>query len=74
MVTQDYSCLLTVSYCFRLQEKRYSELVYVLPSSLSERDNFSAGRIDGKIVPCLSHSSELIAGRENNGSQVQNDC
>ena len=44
------------------------------PSSLSERDNFSAGRIDGKLVPCLSYSSELLAGSDSNGSQVQDDC
>ena len=41
------------------------------PSSLSERGSFSAGRIDDKLVPCLSYSSELIAGSENDGSQVQ---
>ena len=36
------------------------------------RDSFPAGQIDDKLLPCLSHSSELIAGRENDGSQVQN--
>ncbi len=45
---------------------------YEVASSLSERDSFSAGQIDGKLIPCLSHSSELIAGGENDGSQVQN--
>jgi len=42
-------------------------------SSLSERTDFSAGKVDGKLMPCLSDSSELIAGSVNNGSQVQND-
>jgi hypothetical protein len=42
-------------------------------SSLSERTDFSAGKIDGRLMPCLSHSSELTAGSVNNGSQVQND-
>jgi hypothetical protein len=42
-------------------------------SSLSERIDFSAGKVDGKLMPCLSDSSELIAGSVNNGSQVQND-
>ena len=41
-------------------------------SSLSERTDFSADKIDGKLTPCLSDSSELIAGSVNNGSQVQN--
>jgi hypothetical protein len=45
---------------------------YYSPSSLSERTDFSAGKIDGKLMPCLSHSSELTAGSVNNGSQVQN--
>ena len=36
------------------------------------RDSFPAGQIDGKLIPCLSHSSELIAGGENDDSQVQN--
>ena len=43
------------------------------PSSLSEREDFSAGEIDDKLIPCLSHSSELIAGSMTNGSQVQYD-
>jgi hypothetical protein len=42
-------------------------------SSLSERVDFSVGKIDDKPIPCLIRSSELIAGRVNNGSQVQND-
>ena len=41
-------------------------------SSLSER-NFPTGWIDGKLVPCLNHSSELLAGSKANDSQVQND-
>lgn len=47
--------------------------IKIIASSLSERDSFSAGQIDDKLVPCLSHSSELMAGRESNGSQVQDD-
>jgi hypothetical protein len=43
------------------------------PSSLSERADFSAGRIDGKLIPCLSHSSEPTAGSVTNDSQVQQD-
>ena len=43
-----------------------------LPSSLSERQDFSEVEIGDKLMPCLSHSSEVIAGSVTNGSQVQN--
>ena len=43
----------------------------MVASSLSERQDFSAGEMDGKLMPCLSYSSELIAGSVTNGSQVQ---
>ena len=46
---------------------------YEPPSSLSERQDFSAGEIGDKLIPCVSQSSELIAGSVNNDSQVQND-
>jgi hypothetical protein len=32
------------------------------------RDDFSAGRIGSKLIPCLSDSSEMIAGSEKDGS------
>jgi hypothetical protein len=48
-------------------------LAFSPPSSLSERTDFSAGKVDGKLMPCLRDSSELIAGSVNNGSQVQDD-
>jgi len=41
-------------------------------SSLSERDCFSAGEIGDKLMPCLSHSSELIAGSSIVGNTVSN--
>jgi len=46
--------------------------VYLQTLAACRRDSFPAGQIDGKLIPCLSHSSELIAGGENDGSQVQN--